>query len=120
MITSENLIRSAIDRIGGVPGEVLAILLCLSPGTLGTILEARRQQAVALVGIMPDTFRRERYEGFTTVGLGVGGPGSPPRILGSARSANEIPRVRAVRSQPIDRLASIATRARRLAYERAT
>lgn len=46
--------------------------------------------------------------------------GSPPRTLGSARSANEIPRVRAVRSQPIDRLASIATRARRLAYERAT
>lgn len=62
-IYTENLIHEALKRIGGVHSDVLAILLCLAPGTLGTTLEARRQRATALLGILPDTLCREHHEG---------------------------------------------------------
>lgn len=59
----EHLVRQAVEEIGGSPGEAMAVVLCLTPGTLGTTLEARRQRAAELLGILPDTFRRERHEG---------------------------------------------------------
>jgi hypothetical protein len=59
----EQLIREAIDNIGGPEAEALMILLCLKPGTTGMNLETRRQHAAELLGILPDTLRRERHEG---------------------------------------------------------
>lgn len=62
-ITTEQLIREAIASIGGPEAEVLLILFCLKPGTTGMNLETRRQHAAELLGILPDTLRRERHEG---------------------------------------------------------
>jgi hypothetical protein len=59
----EQLIREAIEHIGGPEAEALSILLCLKPGTTGMNLETRRQHAAELLGILPDTLRRERHEG---------------------------------------------------------
>ena len=59
----EQLIRQAIDNIGGPEAEALSILLCLKPGTTGMNLETRRQHAGELLGIQPGTMRRERHEG---------------------------------------------------------
>lgn len=61
---SERVLQQAIQQIGGTYGEALSILLCFTPGTLGTtLLEERRRQAGELLGVLPDTFRRERHEG---------------------------------------------------------
>jgi len=62
-IQAELLLRRALEAIGGKRGDAASILLCLTPGTLGTTLEARRQSAAGLLGILPDTLRRERHEG---------------------------------------------------------
>ena len=62
-IRTEQLIREAIDGIGGPEAEALLILFCLKPGTTGMNLETRRQHAAELLGILPDTLRRERHEG---------------------------------------------------------
>lgn len=62
-IAVERFIRQAIDRIGGPEAEALLILFCLKPGTTGMNLETRRQHAAELLGILPDTLRRERHEG---------------------------------------------------------
>lgn len=62
-ITVEQLIREAIDSIGGPEAEALLILFCLKPGTTGMNLETRRQYAADLLGILPGTLRRERHEG---------------------------------------------------------
>lgn len=62
-IALEQLIREAIDSIGGPEAEALLILFCLKPGTTGMNLETRRQHAAELLGILPDTLRRERHEG---------------------------------------------------------
>jgi hypothetical protein len=62
-VKAEQLIREAIDNIGGPEAEALLILLCLKPGTTGMNLETRRQHAAELLGILPDTLRRERHEG---------------------------------------------------------
>lgn len=62
-VKTEQLIRQAIDNIGGSEAEALSILLCLKAGTTGMNLETRRQHAAELLGILPDTLRRERHEG---------------------------------------------------------
>jgi hypothetical protein len=62
-VKTEQLIREAIENIGGPEAEALSILLCLKPGTTGMNLETRRQHAAELLGILPDTLRRERHEG---------------------------------------------------------
>jgi len=62
-IYTEDMVREALQQLGGVQGEALAILLGLNAGTLGTTLEERRRQAAALLNILPDTFRRKRHEG---------------------------------------------------------
>lgn len=62
-IRTEQLIRESIDSIGGPEAEALLILFCLKPGTTGMNLETRRQHAAELLGILPDTLRRERHEG---------------------------------------------------------
>jgi hypothetical protein len=62
-VRTEHLLRQAIDSIGGPEGEALSILLCLKPGTTGMNLETRRQHAAELLGILPDTLRRDRHEG---------------------------------------------------------
>jgi hypothetical protein len=62
-IRADQLIRKAIDAIGGPEAEALLILFCLKPGTTGMNLETRRQHAAELLGILPDTLRRERHEG---------------------------------------------------------
>ena len=59
----EQLIRQAISGIGGPEGEALSILFCLKLGTMGMTLEVRRQHAAELLGVLPDTLRRERHEG---------------------------------------------------------
>lgn len=45
------------------PVTALSILFCLKPGTMGMILKTRRQHAAELLGILPDTLRRERHYG---------------------------------------------------------
>lgn len=62
-VKTEQLIRQAIEHIGGPEAEALSILFCLKPGTTGMNLETRRQHAAELLGILPDTLRRERHEG---------------------------------------------------------
>lgn len=62
-IAAEQIIRQAIDHIGGESGEALATIFCLKPGTLGLTLDARRRMAADLLGVRGDTFRRERHEG---------------------------------------------------------
>jgi len=53
---TENLVRAAIDSIGGDVGHALAITLCLRPGTTGLTLEQRRQRAAQHLGIHPGTW----------------------------------------------------------------
>jgi len=62
-IQVEQVMRQAIEAIGGPEAEALFILFCLKPGTTGMNLETRRQHAAELLGILPDTLRRERHEG---------------------------------------------------------
>jgi hypothetical protein len=62
-LKTEQVIRQAIDTIGGPEAEALLILFCLKPGTTGMNLETRRQHAAELLGILPGTLRRERHEG---------------------------------------------------------
>jgi hypothetical protein len=62
-IAAEQIIRQAIEHIGGESGEALATIFCLKPGTLGLTLDARRRMAADLLGVQGDTFRRERHEG---------------------------------------------------------
>ena len=47
-LSVESAIRRAVDEdIGGAPGEALATILCLRPGTVGRTLEDRRRVAAA-------------------------------------------------------------------------
>lgn len=62
-IAVETLIRQAVDTIGGNPGEAIAAVLCLPPGTLGRKLEDRRRIAAGYLDIEADTFRRDWHEG---------------------------------------------------------
>lgn len=62
-IQVEQLLKQATEAVGGTRGQAAAILLALAPGTLGPNLEERRRRAAALLGILPDTLRRERHEG---------------------------------------------------------
>lgn len=59
---AENVIRRAIDAIGGEAGQALSVVLALSAGTLGRTLEDRRHIAGQRLRIAGDTFRRSRYE----------------------------------------------------------
>ena len=62
-ILAEGLIRQAAHRLGGDHERALSVILGLEPGTVGMNLERRRQIAAAIVGVLPDTFRRDRHEG---------------------------------------------------------
>lgn len=62
-VEAEQMIRQALESIGGPEAEALSILLCLKPGTTGMTLETRRQHAGELLGIQAGTMRRERHEG---------------------------------------------------------
>lgn len=62
-IQAEDLIRTAIQRIGGDYGQAAEILFALKAGTLGLKLDERRRMAGALFEIDGDTFRRPRWEG---------------------------------------------------------
>lgn len=57
-IAVEKLTRAAVDCIGGDAGHVLAITLCLAPGTLGCTLDERRRLAAEYLGILQDTWER--------------------------------------------------------------
>jgi hypothetical protein len=57
-IKVEDLIQDATHAIGGDPGEALAAVLCLLPGTLGRTLDHRRRIAADYLNIEADTFRR--------------------------------------------------------------
>jgi len=70
-IGTEQLIREAIDSIGGPEADALLILFCLKPGTTGMNLETMRQHAAELLGILPDTLRRQRHEGWMLWDLAV-------------------------------------------------
>lgn len=61
-IAAETLIRQAVDAIGGNPGQALATVLCLPPGTLGRTLDDRRRAAANYLDIEADTFRRDWHE----------------------------------------------------------
>jgi len=62
-ISTEMLIRRALESIGGYASEALSIVLGLSAGTLGRSLSDRRQVAGKLLGMEADTFRRDQHEG---------------------------------------------------------
>jgi len=65
-------IRRAVDEdIGGAPGEALATILCLRPGTVGRTLEDRRRVAAAYLGMEGGTFRRDRHEGALLLDVAV-------------------------------------------------
>lgn len=55
---TENLIKAAVDSIGGDVGHALALTLCLPPGTIGLTLEQRRQRAAEHLRIDPHTWER--------------------------------------------------------------
>lgn len=61
-ICTEMLIRQALESIGGNAGQALAIVLCLSAGTLGRSLSDRRRVAARLLDMEADNFRREQHE----------------------------------------------------------
>jgi hypothetical protein len=61
-LATERLIRQAIASIGGLSGETLATMLCLSPGLAGRALADRRRIAAGLFNRQPRTFYRGRYE----------------------------------------------------------
>jgi hypothetical protein len=65
-------IRHAVDNdIGGAPGEALAAILCLRPGTVGRTLEDRRQIAGNYFHLQGGTFRRDRHEGALLLDLAI-------------------------------------------------
>lgn len=70
-IQVEDVLRQAIQTVGGIEGDALMILFCFEPGTLGLTLEQRRQQAGELFGLLPGTFRRDRWEGMLLWEVGV-------------------------------------------------
>lgn len=59
---TEMLIRRAVASIGGLSGDALATMLCLSPGLVGRPLTDRRRIAADLFHRQPRTFYRGRYE----------------------------------------------------------
>lgn len=61
-ICAEALIRQALESIGGNIGQAMAIVLCLSAGTLGRSLTDRRRSAAGLLDMEADNFRREQHE----------------------------------------------------------
>lgn len=54
----ENLIRTALEAVGGPEAHALAITLCLAPGTLGLNLDQRREKAGDHLGVTGDTWQR--------------------------------------------------------------
>jgi hypothetical protein len=62
-LKTETLIRDATHTIGGNPGEAIATILCLPPGTTGRTLEHRRRIAAHYLDVEADTFRRDWHEG---------------------------------------------------------
>lgn len=61
-IAAEDLIRRAVDQIGGTAGQALEIILGLAAGTVASRLEDRRRQAGVLLDVQPGTFRRDWRE----------------------------------------------------------
>lgn len=61
-LNTERLIRRAVAFIGGLSGDALATLLCLSSGLVGRPLADRRRIAADLFHRAPRTFCRGRYE----------------------------------------------------------
>lgn len=61
-LNTEMLIRRAVRSIGGLSGDALATMLCLSPGLVGRPLTDRRRIAADLFHRQPRTFYRGRYE----------------------------------------------------------
>lgn len=61
-LSAERLIRQAIAVIGGLSGDALAAMLCLSPGLVGRPLADRRRIAASLFHRQPRTFCRGRYQ----------------------------------------------------------
>ena len=86
----EQLIRQAIENIGGPEAEALLILFCLKPGTTGMNLETRRQHAAELLGILPDTLRRERHEGLLLWDVAVEVYAPLPKSLGRVMSTIQV------------------------------
>lgn len=58
LAAAEDTIRAAVESIGGTDGQALATLLGLAPGTLGMTLTDRRAVAARMLGMEPDTMRR--------------------------------------------------------------
>lgn len=54
----KDVIRAALDSIGGTDAAALSALIGLTPGTLGRSLTDRRAIAARALGIEPDTLRR--------------------------------------------------------------
>lgn len=70
-VWTERRLREAIEQIGGAQAAALAVVLGLAPGTVGLKLERRRETAGKLLGVLPDTFRRDQHEGLLLWDLAV-------------------------------------------------
>lgn len=55
---TENLIAAAVDSLGDEVRHVLSILLCLTPDTLYSTLQQRREIVAQHVGVLPGTWER--------------------------------------------------------------
>lgn len=55
---TENLIAAAVDSLGDDARHVLSILLCLTPDTLYSNLQRRREIVADHVGVLPGTWER--------------------------------------------------------------
>lgn len=62
LLVEADIRRTIADRIGGPPGDAVATVLCLPPGTLGRKLGDRRRIAAEQLGIDAGTFRRSYHE----------------------------------------------------------
>ena len=55
---TENLIAAAMDSLGDEVRYVLSILLCITPDTLYSTLQQRREIVAQHVGVLPGTWER--------------------------------------------------------------
>jgi hypothetical protein len=61
-IKAENIIRDAIERLGGTHRLALKTLLGLAHDGITPTLEERRRQAAKILGVLPVTFRAGKHE----------------------------------------------------------
>lgn len=68
---AEQIIRAAIDEVGGESAAALSIMFELTRRTGHRPVEERRKAAARRLGIQPDTFRRNNHEGILILELAM-------------------------------------------------